>query len=284
MFKNATIRAGNGFKSNTLPHRDLQLTSPNSNTCMDSPWSKGSVKGLLSKTKASLSIENRTVSISVEIPIDLQSELLEAFSDKLKVDFIKNLLHVATLPSNFRTPFLKKKMEREDFGYCARTQRVYLISDFFSDMSAHHIPAIPHQAPVNERSTSKAVQLSIGLTTSAELYQLIEGRANLGAESINKIASELFSFGLNELNSRLHDEDDEIVFTDFENFADSLQNPKTRRWMLRIDRRLYNRTSLLAQEFGKSLAQIALLCIAYSLFSSEYRDKQPKSRSHFYVE
>ncbi|MEV4782134.1 hypothetical protein [Burkholderia sp. LMU1-1-1.1] len=281
MSKNATIKAGNGFRSNTLPHRDLHLTSPTLASGMDLPWLKGSAKGLLSKTKASLSIENRTVSISVEIPIDLQSELLEAFSEKLKIDFIKNLLHVAALPSNFRTPFLKKKMEREDFGYGTRSQRVYLTSDFCSDISALHIP---YQAAISQRSSSKATQLSIGLTTSIELYQLIEGRANSRNESVNKIASELFSCGLDELNSRLHDEDDEHVFADFENFNNNLQNPTTRRWMLRIDRRLYNRTSLLAQEFGKSLAQIALLCIAHSLGGSGYRDKPKKYFTHLHAE
>lgn len=264
MSRNATVKAGNAFKLNAFSRQDRKVTT-GENRSSDVHLYRGSIKGMLTKTRASFSIEDRIISISVEVPEDLHSELLEAFAEKLKSDFIKNLFHVATLPSNFRTPFLKKMKEKEIQWNTCRAQRIGPALYSFSEASYIHAHSLWPKTDVTNRLNSKESQLSIGLTTSSLVYQCVEQLAAARAVSINKIACELFSYGLSELSSLLNVEDDEIVFGRFENDLKEWQEPSTRRWMLRTDRKLYNRTSLLAHEFGKSLAYIALLCLARSL-------------------
>jgi hypothetical protein len=123
-------------------------------------------------------------------------------------------------------------------------------------------------ADAARRDASKATrtkerQKTVGVTSKMSLVERIGQDPQ--SESFASVARELFEKGLDTLDGRLDAESSNAVFDDFQSVYSALPDPATRQWMLRVERRTYERALVLANEYGKSLSNLAALCIAYGL-------------------
>jgi hypothetical protein len=106
---------------------------------------------------------------------------------------------------------------------------------------------------------------SIGVTGKSSLHERLAELAAHRECSLAQVARKLFADGLARLNKRLDSERLDKVLSDFEGAYEALTPSDSYRWMLRVERRLFNSSSLLARELGKSQSQIATLCLSAEL-------------------
>lgn len=110
---------------------------------------------------------------------------------------------------------------------------------------------------------TKTRQKTVGVTSKASLVDQMS--SGLRYENFATLARDLFEKGLGALDSRLDRESSQIVFDDFQSAYAVWPDTATQQWMLRIDRRTYQHALVLANEYGRSLSNLAAICIAYAL-------------------
>lgn len=205
--------------------------------------------------------------LEAAVPTLASTKMLDAYTDVLKEEFIKKIEAIAALPSNFSTPFLRKQKQKINREKIFKRQLLKITSN--TRIARAENLSLRAELVPREKVNTKEAQLTIGLTLSNQIDELLEGISFERRESMNKVAGEFLLLGLNVMSDRLNVEDEDRVFAHFERVHSQLKGESNRRWMIRIDRKTYNRISLIAHEFGKSMANVAMVCIAHALHAEK---------------
>ncbi|MFZ1907328.1 MAG: hypothetical protein WAU56_18255 [Steroidobacteraceae bacterium] len=110
---------------------------------------------------------------------------------------------------------------------------------------------------------TKARQKTVGVTCKASLVDRID--KDEASATFASAARDLLERGLDALDQRLDKESSKTVFDDFQCSYAELPESATKQWMLRLERRPYERALVLANEYERSLSNLAAICIAYAL-------------------
>lgn len=266
MAKLSAVTGVKGFKSTSLTqfggHQRSARPASRASTLDTSPGNEADWPATVR-----ISIEDGMIYLEAAVPTLANTKMLDAYTDVLKEEFIKKIEAIAALPSNFATPFLRKQKQKINREKIFKRQ-LLKISSNTKIARAENLLVRTELVP-RERLNTKEAQLTIGLTLSNQIYELLEGISFERRESMNKIAGEFLLLGLNVMSDRLNVEDEDRVFAHFDRVNSQLKGESSRRWMIRIDRKMYNRISLIAHEFGKSMANVAMVCIAHALHTEK---------------
>lgn len=185
--------------------------------------------------------------------------------------YLKDWSHIQAFKRNLRA---EKKL-----GYrgAVRRKAKELLALLREGALSNNVGATPEPVEATQENKivepvvrTKVAQVSIGITSKESLNLELEEIASKKNESKNKIANDFFVEGFELLKNRLKFENTSKVFRDFEESMNVYSGHDSKRWMLRVERRMYNEVALLAQRFERSLAQTASLCIAYALSKHKY--------------
>lgn len=127
------------------------------------------------------------------------------------------------------------------------------------------LQTVPKTVDVRAERTKQA-QETIGVVSSVHLRETITNEAEELEQTAAAFSRELFEKGLARLEERLWSESSAEVLRDFkeayEHFTD---DPATKQWSLRVPRRTYLRSVMLAREYEISLSQLACWCVSIGL-------------------
>jgi len=130
-------------------------------------------------------------------------------------------------------------------------------------IEALHSELAQREEGTRAATRTKARQKTVGVTSKTSLVNRIG--ADRESDNFSSSARELFERGLNILDERLESESSASVFGDFQRAYASLSGTETTQWMLRVDRKVYERALVLANEYERSLSSLAATCIAYAM-------------------
>jgi len=121
---------------------------------------------------------------------------------------------------------------------------------------------------LSERLSTKSQAKTIGVHAKSSLWDAL---ARLAIERNQKqavIYRDLLRMGVKDLDKRLDKEASSKVFGELGSLLESYDGVEKEQRMVRIEEDFYNRAIFVAKEFGKSLSEVAALCMAYGLSKS----------------
>ena len=121
------------------------------------------------------------------------------------------------------------------------------------------------QDKMDDKERTKVRQETIGVTSKKSLYELLSQIASAEDSSIATIARSLVSEGFNDLENRMFDESPCHLLDEYERRLDILDGAETTQWMLRLNRHDSLRLKLVAKEYGRSVSQLAAMCLNEAL-------------------
>lgn len=113
---------------------------------------------------------------------------------------------------------------------------------------------------------TKQPKNTIGVVSAVHLWSTIDNEAEDRDETVAEVARDLFERGLNRFEERLWIESSKVVLEDFERAYEHFRaDETTKQWSLRIPRRVYLQSVLLAREYGLSQSKLACWCLSVGL-------------------